>query len=485
VDRPRVPKGNPVTGGRFTEFRHPEGLSLGHRLPLDRSTQATLDTLVTDLHESGGSVTVVGGSVRDMLLGLPSHDLDLEVAGLDLETVHEIVANKFSLDVTGANFSVLKVKVPGSADVIDLALPRTEEVTGSKHTDFDVRADKDLDFETAASRRDFTINAMGLDPLTGELLDPFGGEADLRAGIIKHVSDKFSEDALRPLRAARFAGRFGFDIDQSTVDLCQNMRPLAEHLPPERVWGELVGILQSQSPGTALHALNNIGWIDVFPEVAALRGVEQDAGWHPEGDVFVHTAHVLDYADAHRIGDEHDDLVVAVAAMCHDLGKANTTKFFDGRFRSHGHEEAGVPLTQSLLKRLGQLRLTDEVTPLVEHHLAPVTLTTDKAIRRLSTKVPRLDLLAQLSRADSGGRPPLANSEAFDKIDAFSERVKNLDLRDGPPKGLVNGRHLIALGLEPGVRFKEYLGAVYDAQLDGVVTTEAEALVMLRGLISS
>jgi tRNA nucleotidyltransferase (CCA-adding enzyme) len=131
------------------------------------------------------------------------------------------------------------------------------------------------------------------------------------------------------------------------------------------------------------------------------------------------------------------------------------------------------------------LRLTDEVTPLVEHHLAPVTLTTDKAIRRLSTKVPRLDLLAQLSRADSGGRPPLANSEAFDKIDAFSERVKNLDLRDGPPKGLVNGRHLIALGLEPGVRFKEYLGAVYDAQLDGVVTTEAEALVMLRGLISS
>jgi tRNA nucleotidyltransferase (CCA-adding enzyme) len=428
---------------------------------------------------------VVGGSVRDMLLGLPSHDLDLEVAGLDLETVHEIVANKFSLDVTGANFSVLKVKVLGSADVIDLALPRTEEATGSGHTDFDVRADKDLDFRTAASRRDFTINAMGLDPLTGELLDPFGGEADLRAGIIKHVSDKFSEDALRPLRAARFAGRFGFDIDQSTVDLCHNMRPLAEHLPPERVWGELVGILQSQSPGTALHALNQIHWIDVFPEVAALRGVEQDVHWHPEGDVFVHTAHVLDYAAANlKFYSDDDRLIVMVSAMCHDLGKANTTKFFDGRFRSHGHEEAGVPLTQSLLKRLGQLRLTDEVTPLVEHHLAPVTLTTDKAIRRLSTKVPRLDLLAQLSRADSGGRPPLANTQAFDKIDAFDERVKNLDLSDGPPKMLATGDHLIAMGQTPGPKFKELLGKVYEAQLDGVVTTEAEAVEMLCGLVA-
>ena len=177
-------------------------------LNLDAKTQDALDVLLADLTVAGGIVTVVGGSVRDMLLGLPAHDL--EVPGLDMGCVHQIVANKFSVDETGVSFAVLKVRIPGSTDVIDIALPRTEELTGTSHTDFDVTADKDLDFATAASRRDFTINAMGYDPVTHTLLDPFAGESDLSAGIIRHVSDKFSEDPLRPLRAARFAGRFGF-----------------------------------------------------------------------------------------------------------------------------------------------------------------------------------------------------------------------------------------------------------------------------------
>jgi len=115
------------------------------------------------------------------------------------------------------------------------------------------------------------------------------------------------------------------------------MRPLAEELPPERIWGELVGILESASPGVALHALDHIGWIDVFPELAALRGVEQDENWHPEGDVFVHTAHVLDYTAAHLAFDNDDDrLITMTAAMCHDLGKSTNTEFIDGRIRSHG-----------------------------------------------------------------------------------------------------------------------------------------------------
>lgn len=454
-------------------------------LNLDAKTQDALDILLADITVAGGIVTVVGGTVRDMLLGLPAHDLDLEVSGLDLGCVHQIVADKFSLDVTGVSFSVLKAWVPGSDDVIDIALPRTEELTGAGHTDFDVVTDHTLDFATAASRRDFTINAMGYDLVTGELLDPFGGDGDLRAGILRHVSDKFVEDPLRPLRAARFAGRFGFQIADSTIELCRDMRPLADFLSPERIWGELVGILESKSPGTALHALDQIGWIDVFPELAALRGVAQDVGWHPEGDAFIHTCHVLDYAATHlEFPNDDDRLVVMTAAMCHDLGKVTTTEFIDGRIRSHSHEAAGMPLTTSLLHRLGQVALAKDVTPLVEHHLAPVTLVTDKAIRRLSTKVARLDLLALVSRADVGGRPPLVNTESLDKIDAFSERVSKLDLKDGPPKSLARGVHLIKMGLTPGPRFKELLAAVYDAQLDGSVTTETEAVEMLRGLIA-
>ena len=380
---------------------------------------------------------------------------------------------------------VAQQRVPGSTDVIDISLPRTEELTGTSHTDFDVTPDHTLDFATAASRRDFTFNAMGFDPVTGTLLDPFGGESDLRAGIIRHVSDKFSEDPLRPLRAVRFAGRFGFTITPETVDLCRAMRPLADHLPPERVWGELVGILESASPGAALHALDQIGWIDVLPEVANLRGVEQDPDWHPEGDVFVHTAHVLDYAARHlTFANDNDRLVAMTAMLCHDLGKATSTEFKDGRVRAHGHEAAGVPLATDLLHRLGQVHLAKEVGPLIEHHLAPVTLTTDRAIRRLSNKVPRLDLLAAVSRADTGGRPPLDNTEAFVKIDTFEERVRRLDLTDGPPKMLARGEHLITMGLQPGPRFRELLGKVYDAQLDGAVMTESDAVEMLRGLIA-
>ena len=483
----RQPRGT-STGGQFAPSQNPEpNVELGvvrNGLHLNEKTAAALDTIITDITGRGGKVLVVGGSVRDMLLNLPAHDLDLEISGLDMDTIHAAVANKFSLDTTGASFSVLKVRVPDSNDIIDVAIPRTEELSGEGHRDFRVTSDPTLDFATAASRRDFTINAMGFDPTTGVLLDCFGGEDDLRDGAIRHVSDKFSEDPLRPLRAARFAGRFGFSIAPETVELCRAMRPLADHLPSERVWGELVGILESDFPGHSLHALDQIGWIDVFPEVAALRGVEQDARWHPEGDTFVHTAHVLNYAAANLAFDnEHDKLVVMAAALCHDLGKSTTTEFRDGRLRSHGHEGAGVPLTNSFLHRLGQVSLAKDVAPLVEHHLAPVTLTTDRAIRRLSTKVPRLDLLAAVSRADAGGRPPLTNTEASKKIDEFSNRVQRLNLNDGPPKPWATGDHLIKLGLTPGPRFRELLGTVYDAQLDGVVSNETEAVEMLRGLV--
>lgn len=473
----RVPKGSPA-GGQFAEGRNPPGADLRKFSVFD---DPRVTEIVRPISEAGGTTVAVGGAVRDFIRGEESHDLDLEVFGLSMETLDKTFKSNFKVDRTGVQFSVLKVSV-GDLD-LDIALPRTENKIGRGHTDFAVEVDQDLDFHTAAMRRDFTMNAIGLNLVTGELLDPHHGVADIRDGIIRHVSDQFADDPLRPLRAAKFAGRFGYRIAHETKKLCLSMWPMAEHLPPERIWGELVGILKSKSPGTALKTLVDIGWINVIPEVTDLINVPQDPNWHPEGDVFVHTCHVLDYASGLDISPE-DRLTVMVAAMCHDLGKAPTTRFFDGKWRAHGHEEAGVPLTRALLNRLGQYRLTDDVAPLVEHHLAPVTLKTDKALRRLSTKVPRLDLLAQVSRADVGGRPPLVNTKALDSIDAFEEQVRRLSLDDGPPKSLARGEHLIAMGLTPGPRFKELLGAVYDAQIDGDITTEAEAISMLRKLVS-
>ena len=180
-------------------------------------------------------------------------------------------------------------------------------------------------------------------------------------------------------------------------------------------------------------------------------------------------------------------MVVAVAALCHDLGKAKVTQVLDGRIRALDHERAGVGPTRSFLEGLGQLRLADQVAPLVEHHLAPVVMgkdrVTDKALRRLSTKVERLDLLAAVARADQGGRPPLDVSKPMADIDWFSARVKALGVETGPPKRLASGDHLIEMGLKPGPQFKEYLDKAYDAQLSGELVDEAAAKQFLADLV--
>jgi tRNA nucleotidyltransferase (CCA-adding enzyme) len=449
-----------------------------------------LSAIVREVDGRGGRVIVVGGAVRDMVRSsitgttVDPHDVDVEVYGVPLPQLRESISRRYSVSEVGAHFSVLKVNL-NDGDSLDVATPRREVATGVGHRDFDVESDHTMTFDEAASRRDLTINAMGYDVVPGELLDPYGGERDLRDGVLRHVSPRFVEDPLRPLRVARFAGQLGFRVDPSTNELCRPMSSQSSILPYERVWGELHRILLSSAPGRSLHALDDMGWLDVtLPEVAALRGVAQDPTWHPEGDVLTHTAHALDYFATHlRTDDDEDDTVVASAIICHDLGKATTTVVRDGRIRALGHEGAGVEPTLRLLRRLGQYRLAEDVAPLVARHLAPVTLTTDRAVRRLSTDVPRLDLLARVSRADVNGRPPLTNDESGRKIDEFEERVNRLGLDDGPPPPLARGAHLIAMGVTPGPRFKKLLGDVYDAQLDGTVTTESDAIAMLRAMV--
>jgi tRNA nucleotidyltransferase (CCA-adding enzyme) len=418
-------------------------------------------------------------------------DLDLEVYGVDPGELHTLVEQHFPVDVTGASFAVLKAHVRGASQPIDISVPRRERATGEGHRDFEISADPSLTFVQAAYRRDFTIGAMGYDPLTGELVDPYGGAADLASGVLRHVSPAFVEDPLRALRAARFAARFGLTVHPDTVALCRTLRNQAMALPTERRWGELeMTLAQAATPGRALYVLDEIEWIDVFAELAALRGVEQDPGWHPEGDVFTHTAEVLNYWGTNlRTGDRGDDLVVSIAAMCHDFGKTTTTHVREGRLTSHGHEEAGIEPASALLRSLGQVHLANDVAPLIAHHLAPVMLlrndASDRALRRLSVKVPRLDLLTLVAKADQGGRPPKDPSEAIAECDRFYERVQSLDLSHGAPANLARGEDLIALGMEPGPVFKELLGAVYDAQLDGEVTTSEQARALLSRLVEA
>lgn len=438
----------------------------------------------------GGVPVLVGGSVRDWVMngsvGSPlnaaSADYDVECFGITLPRLKECLHdNGYLYDEVGEQFSVLKVNVFGwGCPLVDISIPRYETSTGDGHKAFQVMINPELTFKEAARRRDFTMNSLGFEILSGELLDPYDGERDIKDRVIRPVSEAFSEDPLRPLRLARFATRFNFAVDADFPLLCKKMRPLANSLPSERIWMEIEkAVHESLYFGDFFRFIRGLGWLDLFPEIEALREVEQDREWHPEGSVFTHTVAALNYWSQNlRTGNKEDDLITAIAILCHDFGKVTHTQYDvkPGHITSHGHEEAGAEPTCAFLHRLRQYELAKEVVPLVENHLAPVFgLKNPRSIRRLSVKVKRLDLLANVSRADQGGRPPRDVSEAMAQIDYFEEQLKFNEIPVGGPKPLVGGDFLIELGITPGPHFKQILDAVYEAQLDGWANTPRSA----------
>ncbi|MDI1243284.1 MAG: HDIG domain-containing protein, partial [bacterium] len=311
--------------------------------------------LAETIHESGGRAMLVGGCVRDELMNREVTDWDLEIYGVAPSKLRGLLdgfgrEQGLELNAVGEAFTVYKI---GSD--LDVALPRRERKVSRGHKGFLVEGDPDMSFEEACSRRDFTVNAILKDPLTGEIVDPFKGRDDIEKKVLRHVSvDSFAEDSLRVLRAAQFAARLEFDIAPNTVDLCRSID--VTDLPKERIWGELEKLLlQSNQPSIGLKWLYELGVVDqLFPELASLVGVPQEPEWHPEGDVDVHTMMVAD--EARKLIDDLDysrKVAVMLGAVCHDLGKPPTTEFVDGRTRSLGHDEAGVKPTMTFLDRLG------------------------------------------------------------------------------------------------------------------------------------
>ena len=335
-----------------------------------------------------------------------------------------------------------------------------------------------MSFAEACSRRDFTINAILKDVMTGEIVDTFDGQGDLRRKILTMVSrETFAEDSLRVLRAAQFAARFEFDIDAATVEICKTID--VTDLPKERVWGEFEKLLlKSRHPSIGLRWLYDLGVVkQIFPEMQALVGVPQEPEWHPEGDVDVHTLMVVD--EARKLIDALDyprQVGVMLGALAHDFGKPPTTEFIDGRTRSRGHDEAGVEPTLALLDRLGLFTLDgydvrNQIIQLVRYHLKPgeyykaKSPVGDGAFRRLARKV-EPDLLYRVAKADSLGRNPdwLPKEKWFgsEAQEWFIERVRELQIEKKAPDPILMGRHLIELGLDPSPQFKQILDAVYE-----------------------
>jgi tRNA nucleotidyltransferase (CCA-adding enzyme) len=343
----------------------------------------------------------------------------------------------------------------------------------------------------AARRRDFTINAIAWDPLTGEYIDPFDGRGDLGRRLLRAVDlTTFADDSLRVLRAIQFAARFEFAVDEPTKALCRSL-PL-DDLPAERIWGEIEKLLlRARRPSIGFALALELGVIDrLFPELRALVGCPQEPEWHPEGDVWVHTLLVIDEARA-RIDDLDYARQVAVmlGAVCHDLGKPPTTAVIDGRIRSLEHEEQGVAPSSAMLDRLNVHSMHGydvrrQVLGLVANHLKPGTFAKadppvgDGAYRRLAQKVD-LELLARVAKADCEGRGGGFDCSA---MDLFLDRARRLGVEHAPPEPLVKGRHLLALGVKPGPAVGDVLKQVYERQLDGSAADFETARAMAREL---
>ncbi len=420
--------------------------------------------------EAGGRTFYVGGCVRDWISGIDNKDIDIEIHGVTPEKLALILDSLGKRTQMGSSFGIYGMR----GYDIDIAMPRKETAIGRGHKDFEVYVDPFLGTKKAAVRRDFTMNALMQDVLSGEIVDHFGGVKDLKAGVLRHVkAETFVEDPLRVLRAAQFAARFGFKVAEETRELAKTMdlRPLAR----ERIMEELKkGLLKSEHPSVFFEEMDAMEQMEVwFPEVKKLQGVEQNPQHHPEGDVWIHTMMTLDMAASLR-KQAKEPLGLMLAALTHDFGKVSSSKMVDGKVRSIGHDKEGVAPARSFMKRItNESKLIKYVLNMTALHMRPLALYTGKAKNKsyfvLFDKSVEPDDLLLLSKADYNGRKEIEanlDMEAClkEKLEAYRE------LMDQPS---VMGADLIAAGMRPGPEFSDLLAFAHNLHLSGVNKEDA------------
>lgn len=417
--------------------------------------------------EQGGRAYYVGGCVRDRLRGESDKipDVDIEVHGLEPEALFELLAEFGEPLSFGSSFGIYSIK----GHDIDIAMPRKERATGMGHRDFEVFVDPFIGPGEAARRRDFTVNALMEDVITGEILDFFGGREDLKNGILRHVdSDHFAEDPLRVLRAAQFAARFGFSVAPETVDLCKSIDLSA--LSSERVEAEFKkAMLKAVKPSVFFEVLREMDQLEtLFPEVRSLIGVEQDPLFHPEGDVWVHSMEVLDRAAMYR-DKTSDPYSFMLLALTHDFGKIVCTELVNGRIHAYGHETMGEPVITAFLDRIVHDRSVKAyVLNMVPLHMRPNVAAYSKpplkSTNKLFDEAQAPEDLVYFAMCD---KPVLSGTEEFsgDSEFLFGRLAAYKELMAKP---FVQGRDLIEAGLEPGEDFREILEHAHKLRLAGI-----------------
>lgn len=421
----------------------------------DNGEKALARAIAADVAAAGGRVYYVGGVVRDACMGVESKDVDVEVYGILPAQLREILARHGEVYEKGASFGVLGIR---HSD-LDVAMPRRERRTGEGHRDFDVSVDPFLSTREASMRRDFTINAMMRDVLTGEVIDHWGGQADLQARIIRCVNEKtFPEDALRVFRAAQFAARLNAQIEERTLALCREIN--VEAISPERIFEEMKkALLKAEHPSVFFRELRRMDHLkEFFPELERCASVPQNPAFHPEGGVFEHTMLVVDCAAALR-ERAVEPLGFMLSALLHDLGKCVATKVDeDGRITSIGHETLGLELVETQMRRwTNNTKLIRYVLNQTQLHMRPNLLACFHSKKKKTRQLFDLSVcpedLILLSRADASGKldaPYNEENEIF-----LRERLE--DYRAVLARPMVTGRDLIEAGVRPGEDMKALL----------------------------
>ena len=438
--------------------------------------KAAATDVVRTLRSRGHQAYLVGGCVRDLLLGREPADYDVATSA----TPNEVMGIFPQTYAVGAQFGVVLVPVDGACapesskrSCIEVATFRSDGLyTDGRHPD-EVRFTRDP--KEDVQRRDFTINGLLLDPLNNdEVLDFVGGREDLKSKVVRTIGEphrRFNEDKLRMLRAVRFAARFGYTITPETLSAVRELAPHIREVSRERIREELLKMLTEGSARRAFELLDESRLLpEVLPEIPRMKGVEQPPEFHPEGDVWVHTLMLLEQLSAGV------SPTLALGALLHDVGKPPTFRIAPDRIRFDSHAEVGARMTEDICARL---RLSNEdsekVIALVADHMrfGEVRKMRDSTFKRF-VRSPNFAEMLELHRMDC-----LASHRDLSLYDFVSERLATMPAEQVRPQPLVTGNDLIAAGYQPGPDFKQMLSAVEDAQLEGSIHSKEEGLALI------
>jgi putative nucleotidyltransferase with HDIG domain len=435
---------------------------------VDTSSEALAREIVAGLRAKSYQAYLVGGCVRDLLLGVAPKDFDVATDARP----EQVLAAYPDAQQVGAHFGVMLVC--RNQSVVEVATFRSD------HEYADGRRPSRVTFETSpeqdALRRDFTINALFLDPESGGVLDFVSGRADLKNGVVRAIGDpvtRFEEDRLRMLRAVRFAARFGFEIESGTLNAIRRMSGQIQSVSAERIREELVRILTEGGARRGFELLGDTGLLaEILPEIAAMKGVQQPPEYHPEGDVWTHTLLMLEGLP------KGSEPALAAGVLLHDVGKPPTFRIAE-RIRFDGHVEKGVEMARAILSRL-RFSSDDirQVEALVANHMKfkDAPRMKDSTLKRF-LRLDRFDEHLELHRLDCE-----SSHRMLDNYEYVKAKREEFGREQIAPPRLITGNDLIEAGYSPGPEFGRLLNLIEDAQLEGRISTREQALELLDAL---